>query len=175
MVSVAVDTTAGNAIMIQRAADCGPVLCELLLKLESLVGKDGDPGRVSETTSVGLQESFDLFALYGYLSGIHIHSIENKNHLNSSSLSVNSLERTDGLRYVVIQNREVLLLKAAHRRPSRRTDHHVNIDPVAGVGCRMILPSGNLRPANQGHQKKKAETPTDGHALPLSKIGPGTR
>jgi len=97
---------------------------------------------LTKTTSVGLQEFVDPITCYGHVLEAEVHCVYKKNDLQRGLPPVDSLKRSDYLRYVVIQNSEILLLKTAYGRARLRSNYDVEINlAVAGLSWQIILPS----------------------------------
>ncbi len=85
--------------------------------------------------ALGAEEFINLYAFVADALRPGIHSINHDDNLNRSFAAGEGLERSDGLRGLVVEQSKVLLLQVGNRRPGLGADDDVQVN-FAGSGGR---------------------------------------
>jgi hypothetical protein len=110
---------------------------------------------MSEFASIRFQESLDILECCCRYARAYAQDVEDNDHRNMSLPAVDSLEGRDGLRHVIVENREILLLKITDGRPGGWTRDCIQIDSLAGMRSRVDLLGRDVGRRERRHQKKK--------------------
>jgi len=135
------DITETDLIAIHGGAEGVAVAREILSNLNACIRDDSNRDGVCEAASFGMEELVDLNSLVGDGLGVGIDRVNYQDDLGGNLATGDGLERSDGLRRIVVQHGEILLLETGDGRAGFRGDDDVEVDVAT---CRLSLRAGLL-------------------------------
>src|SRR5271163_2857354 len=147
-----------DLIAIHGGAEGVAVAGEIFSDADAGIGGDRDGDGILEVAAFGTEELVNLGAFVADGADVGIDRVDYQDDFDGRLAPGDGGERGDGLRGIVIEQSEVLLLQIGDGRARFRGDYYVEVDVATSrLDLRVGLSGGSRRGAEKSDEKKKAK------------------